>query len=438
MPFVPILVAAGIYLVWRGLSQHRGPLLDAHLPKDTEDAVIVAASHEANPSRLRAFAASLLPHFPSAASVLLARAVKVEREPAVSAGGWNLFHAVKTAAKDATKVGPLAFVPGAGAAVVLATGVAALGHTKAGKDAANKMSQSPAFRKYVQPIVHGYEAGYMQANPAYFARSLVAGAANEALHGKRLDQAILDQHKQVSDWLSTKAHYAASAEGVPPAVTPALTASANVAAGQPIPQNIVSVASQTVGQVAGPAASDALEQGADAAEQVAQGSQTLQDVAAARQNLPPSAQPMFDNGLTLRTAQHLQAKGFGAAQDLMSGHPAHKAARALRDDRVLTTSIQNTRRALPPGAANMAQKAASTIVAHPELANLPATALARQLGVPEAIARAVLASVTIVPGGAPVVHARRLEAIVGRPSPPSPNPQAAMWARHYAPSDPGY
>jgi hypothetical protein len=424
-----VLLAAGVgLLVWR-FSRHT-PLLDAHLPKATADAVVNAVTHETNPTRLRAFGASLLKDFPAAASVLFARAVHVT--PNVTAGGWNLFHAVKTAAQDATKIGPLAFVPGAGAAVVLATGVAALGHTKAGKQASDKMSQNPVFRT----VVNGYMSGYAQANPAYFARTLVAGAADAALHGKRLDKAILDQHKQVTDWLTTKAHYAASAEGVPPTVTPALTAAANVSAGKPIPTDIVNVATQTVGQVAGPAASDALQQGADAGQALVQGSQTLQDVAAVKQSLPLDAQPMFDNGLTLRVAQHLQQKGFGAAQDLLSGHPARKVAHALETNDVVASSIRGLR--LPPGAADIAQRVASSIVANPRLASLTSAQLAQQLAVPDAVAKAVLASVTIVPGGAPVVNSRRLETIVGKPASPQMNPQTDVWTRYYQPNDPGY
>src|SRR5580698_9117011 len=81
-----VLIAAGVgFVVWR-LTHPKGPLLDVHLPKETEDAVVIAASHEKNPQRLRAFAQSLLPDFPSAASALFARAVAITP---TSAGGFQ-------------------------------------------------------------------------------------------------------------------------------------------------------------------------------------------------------------------------------------------------------------------------------------------------------------------------------------------------------------
>src|SRR5208337_4774946 len=83
---VPIVLATGLgLLVWRAVKNNR-PLLDAHLPKDTENAVVYAASHETNPSKLRAFGHSLLKDFPAAASVLFARAVKVEQDVATGCG----------------------------------------------------------------------------------------------------------------------------------------------------------------------------------------------------------------------------------------------------------------------------------------------------------------------------------------------------------------
>ena len=220
--------------------------LDANLPQDTENAVLIAVKQETDPLKLQAFAQSLLPQYPSAASVLMARmasliagnttstgvgdaiagnglasgqslspgqsvfspgggtelrlqtdgnlvlyhgktplwntgakpggtsvtmqpdgnlvyatwsccpgnhvpgsslAIQDDGNAVVSApggrpvwstqtqgfksqiqgGGFNLFKTIKTVAQDAVKVGPLAFIPGAGAAIVLASAAAAAG-----------------------------------------------------------------------------------------------------------------------------------------------------------------------------------------------------------------------------------------------------------------------------------------------------------------------
>ena len=57
-------------------TKHR--LLDPDLPQSTEDAVLVAVKQEIDPAKLRAFAQTLLPSYPVAASALQARAVMFE------------------------------------------------------------------------------------------------------------------------------------------------------------------------------------------------------------------------------------------------------------------------------------------------------------------------------------------------------------------------
>jgi hypothetical protein len=438
---VPALLVTGLgLLVWRA-TRERPRLLDVHLPPETENAVVWAASHEQNPLALRSFANSLLPDFPSAASVLMARANLHETvAPSVSphaagdvAGGFNLFHAIKTAAQDATKVGPLAFIPGAGAAVVLASGVAAAGHTRGGK----RIGTDLAKNKILNAVTKGYTGGYMQANPAYFARTLVASASDEVLHGKRLDKAILDQRHAVSSWLTDKASYASQAAGVPPVVTPALTAAANIAAGKPIPSNIVNVAAGVVGSAVGPEASDALQQGAAYGDKLTGGAttQALAAVAQARNAVPPHVQHAFDSGVALSVGQHLQSKGFTGAEDLLKNvHPASQVVGALNasTDDLLTTAIKSLQQRLPAGSADVAQRAAAEVVANPALARASSEDLARQLGITEPIARVVLASLTNTSAG-PVVHAQRLAAVVGRPSPPTGHvaPQQSRWVDLY-------
>ena len=369
------------------------------------------------------------------------------------------FGFLKKIAKDAVKIGPLAFIPGAGAAVVLATGVAAVGHTHAPfvqdvKRTAHRLAQNP----YIHAIAQGYTSAYEQANPAFFAKTLVAGAADEALHGKPLSVAVKDQFKKVGSYLSTKAKYAAQAEGVPPAVVPALTAASHVASGQPIPKNIVEVASGVLGATVGPEASDALEQGAALAKQAvaaAASPAALSALAAVRAALPKTASTSsppspatpgavgkirvgrmfgsirhaFDAGVALVMAQHLQSKAFGAAQELLppasDDSIAGKVVNAIQDpsSNLLAPALAAVQSQLPPGAGPVAQQALSKLVQTPTLASLSSTDLAGRLGIPEPLARAVLASVSHEVPGAPIVHPQRLAAVI--PPPPAQRGAAA-------------
>jgi len=426
------------------------PLLDADLPKAMEDAVLVAVKQETDPAKLQAFAQSLLPRYPSAASVLLARMAKIIAAKATGVGDevgvgfkFQPWKALKTIAKDAAKVGPLAFVPGAGAALVLATGAAAAGHTHAPvvmdvRRAADKLARNPV----VHALAQGYQGLYMQANPAFFAKTLITGAANEALHGVPLGRAITDQGHAVSRWLSDKAKYAAQVAGVPPQVTPALTAAANIAEGKPIPQNILAVASNVVAQTAGPAAQQALQQGAAYGAQLAHGvtGPVLAQVAAAKQALPPAAAHAFDTGLALTVGQQLQHRGYAAAHALLppvAGGSVGKVVSAMQapTQDLLSSAIRNVQQSLPANAADLAHRAAAALISQPDLAHLSSLDLAHKLGVPEAVARTALASVSHEVPGAPLLHPHRLHAIVGRPTPPpmpSPQDPAATWAAYYA------
>lgn len=429
----PLLIALGFgsmgaIFIRRALRSDRSKhLLDEHLPAATEEAVILATSDERNPAKLEAFGRALLPHHPSAASALLARARLLVRPlptpppiaPVTDAAGWNLFHSIKTMASDAAKVGPVAFIPGAGAAVVLATGLAAAGHTKGGA----KIGKDIGKNKIIHGVTKAYTSGYMQANPAFFAKTLALSVADKTLHGERLDRAIGDQRKAVTGWLTDKAKYASQVAGVPPEATTALTAASNIAQGKPLPQDLLQAASGVVGQAIGPQASQALEQGAAYADKLSNGatSQALAQIAQAKNVLPPEARHAFDSGLAIRTAQHLQGKGFADAQKLLQDeHPASQVLRALnaKTDDLVKHGIQRLQAQLPPDASAIATQAAASLVNTPSLANLSSTDLARRLGIPEPVARAVLASASHEVPGAPIVHAERLKAIVG--SPPAP------------------
>ena len=207
--------------------------LDASLPQATENAVLVAVSQETDPAKLRAFAQSLLPQYPVAASVLNARAVTLDpsvgvsgvfryeglrlsgldgpghhtvaeslkhkeqavkiaeyirdnlppEPPAIGVGfKFQPFHGIAKLAKDAVKVGPLAFVPGAGAAAILAMAAVEAGHTKVGKNIGKDLAKNPVLKG----IATAYTKGYQQANPAFFAKTLVLGGVDDLLHHKSL------------------------------------------------------------------------------------------------------------------------------------------------------------------------------------------------------------------------------------------------------------
>jgi hypothetical protein len=430
------------------------PVLDANLPKDLESAVLTAAHQETDPTKLRSFATLLLPGYPAAASVLQARATKLESgrtgTPGVSGAGGSIgvgfkfqpLKALKQIAQDATKVGPVAFIPGAGAAAILATGAVEAGHTGAGK----KIGKDLAKNKVLNTLAQTYKSGYMQANPAFFAKTLVLGATDEALHGKNIGQAILDQKKQVTQWLSDKAKYASQVAGVPPEATSGLTAAANLAEGKPLPQDVLGAAGAVIGQAAGPAAQQALQQGAAIGNQLTQAAQgaagpVLAQIATAKQGLDQASSHAFDTGLALSTAQGLQKKGYAAAHQLLppaaSGGPVGKVLNALgaQTNDLLSSAIRDVKQNLPANAADLAHQAAAALVSQPALAGLSSIDLAKKLGIPEPIARTALAGVSHEVPGAPLVHAHRLEAIVGRPRPPVHGSdkwnRLRQWAAHY-------
>jgi hypothetical protein len=72
-------------------------------------------------------------------------------------------------------------------------------------------------------------------------------------------------------------------------------------------------------------------------------------------------------------------------------------------------------------------------VKKPILGHLSSHDLSLALKIPEPIARVALASISHEVPGAPIVHAQRLQALVGRPSPPAGRDvaQAAVLASRY-------
>ena len=435
--------------------------LDANLPQATENAVLVAVSQETDPAKLRAFAQTLLPTYPVAASVLLGRAVAMDpnfvgvsgafryeglRLPSLDGVGvgkfkFQPFHGIAKLAKDAVKVGPLAFVPGAGAAAILATAAVEAGHTKAGK----RIGTDLAKNKVLKGLATAYTKGYQQANPAFFAKTLILGASDDLLHGNNLGQAVKNAWHKTGGYLVDKAKLAGNVAGVPPQATQALTAAGNLAEGKPLPKDILGAAGAVLGAAVGPAATAALQQGAALGNQLAaQGAPVLAQIAAAKNALPPNVTHAFDSGLAISTAQHLQSKGYAAAHALLPTQPiAGKVLSALSNpaQNLLAPAIANLQQSLPADAADLAHQAVAKLVAQPDLAKLSSFDLAKQLNIAEPVARAALASLSHEVSGAPLVHPQRLEVIVGKhthqPHPPgAPEPSAAFVAQYGAQAAP--
>ncbi len=416
--------------------------LDANLPQDVEDAVFAALHQETDPAKLRAFAQTLLPNYPTAASVLNARAAKLAVETAAFGVGFKFqpWKGLAKIAKDAVKVGPIAFIPGAGAAAILAVGAVEAGHTKAGK----KIGADLAKNKVLSGIAKAYQSTYQQANPAFFAKTLILGASDELLHGKNLGKALTDEFKKTGQYFADKGKLAGNVAGVPPQVTSAMTAAGQLAEGKPLPKDLLSAAGAVVGAAAGPAATAALQQGAAYGNQLAQGATgpLLTQIAAAKSALPPAVTHAFDSGLAIQTAQHLQDKGYAAAHALLppdaTGSLAGKVVTALNAPTkdLLSAAIKDVKQSLPPGAADLAHRTAAAIVTQPQLAHLSSHELARKLGIHESVARVALASVSHEVPGAPLVHAHRLEHLVGRPSPPvlptGGQDPSVQWVAYYA------
>ena len=417
--------------------------LDASLPQATENAVLVAVSQETDPAKLRAFAQSLLPQYPVAASVLNARAVTLDpsvgvsgvfppEPPAIGVGfKFQPFHGIAKLVKDAVKVGPLAFVPGAGAAAILAMAAVEAGHTKVGKNIGKDLAKNPVLKG----IATAYTKGYQQANPAFFAKTLVLGGVDDLLHHKSLGQAFKDAWHTTGGYLVDKAKIASNIAGVPPQATAALTAAGNLAQGKPLPKDLLSAAGAVVGAAVGPAATAALQQGAALGNQLAaQGAPVLAQIAAAKNALPPNVTHAFDSGLAISTAQQLQSKGYGAAHALMPDQGKILTALSTPGN-LLPGAIKNLQQALPADAANLAHDAAAKLIASPELAKLSSTDLASKLNIAEPVARAALASLSHEVPGAPLLHPQRLEAVVGKhkhkPRPPgTPDPAASFVAQY--------
>jgi hypothetical protein len=325
----------------------------------------------------------------------------------------------------------------------MAASAAAAGHTKAVKNApiiknvreeANRIGQN----KFIRGAAGLYGELYNQAHPAYWAAGLARGLADKTLHGERFDKAIKETGASVASYLTQKALIAAQVEGVPPGVVPALHAGAAVASGHPVSPQAVAAAAQII--PGGPAAVDALQQGADQAAQVIDangGTQALEAMSKARDAIHPTVRHAFDIGASLPIAQHLQQTGFTEAEPLLQGGLATKVAHGLGMRNAPAEGASELQAKLPPNAAQLAKHLAALIASNPVYARMTSRDLAVRFRVPEPVARAVLAATHQIVPGAPVVDGNKLYELTGRPAPPPPNQNREAWVNRYA-NQPGY
>jgi hypothetical protein len=438
--------------------------LDAYLPHPTAIAVTIAASKETDSKKLRTFASSLLPEYPIAASVLLARAALLDMamehdansslppngDPRLTAtdivaahahaslsdatGGWNPLHAVKSLAGDLGKIGVVAtFIPGVGqTAVPLAMAVAAAeaGHSKriqklpgvrSVKAEADRLGKTKAFA--------AAKDVFNEAHPAYFAAMLASTAGQHALSGERLDKVALDAAKQAGSFLGQRAAVASVVvPGAAPAVVAAMSTAGALASGKKISSSIIGVAANAVPGTNG----DAVQAGADIAQGMVENSTTATTALDAAKSMlsDQASRNAVDVGFTLGLAKKLQDADFGTARKLLPAsaqHPAdamaQQVATALKlgaDNNLVDKSVATLKSILPQDAATATQvsNAASAIVSQPALLRLQPTTIAKELGIPVPVAQAAIASMNKAVPGAPMVDPQKLRTLTGRPLPP--------------------
>lgn len=410
--------------------------LDAHLPPETERAVIIATSKETSPTPLVAFAEALTHDFPAAASALVARASQLASPPTTSGIDLNPIHAIQSFTRDIVgdivKAGAAAaFIPGIGAIspFVVAMAGAKAGHTKfvQGLPVIRDIKRETD-RLASSKVFQGARDIFVQLHPAIFLSLLASTASNSALSGDRLDRVLDEVRKKGGAWLKTEGALASVIPGVGTVLSPVLTAAGALALGEPIPEALIEVAAGAV--PGGAVAQTAVRSGASFAVNLSKGQKLDQAaIGAARSILPAQARPAFDVGLALAQGKNLQKAGFQAAVGLLgsvTGSVAEKAFNAINlgSGDLAQAATKMLQKELPKGAADLARVAANHVLQTPKLATMPSHAVARHLNMPEPVVRSVLASTSTAPRSAtgtttPLVHARALKAIVGHPSKPT-------------------
>jgi hypothetical protein len=427
-------------------ASHRS--FDQDLPKDIEDAVFVALRQETDPAKLRAFSQTLLPQYPVAASVLASQALALDYAPPPQVGtsGFNVLpkfvrREVQSVGKDLGKVAAVAsVVPGVGLPTLLALQVAS---HPAGKIVKNTIGRIPVVHNVAGAVsklskslpVQLAQKAFVTVHPALFGTMLLAGAGNEALQGEKLDKVLNGVRLQGGDWLKQEGALASLVPVIGTVLSPALTAAGALALGEPIPEAAIDIAAGVV--PGGPIAQAAVKTGATFAVDLSKhekldvaalgAARTAAIAAGQAAGIPPQVVgSAFDLGMGLAQGKNLQKAGFGMASSLLKaegGTIAEKALDAINlgGSDLVHGALGALKGALPPGAATMAKHAASTLIQNPAIQT--STQLATSAGVPEPVARAVLASVTreVVPGAphaAPVLQPHVLNAILGQPSAP--------------------
>lgn len=445
-------------------AKHRP--FDTDLPNGVENAVIAAVKKETDPAKLRAFAKTLLPHFPVAASALTAQALVLEHaqpQQQVGTSGFNILpkfvrKEIQSLGKDLGKVAAVAsVVPGVGLPMMLAVQVAS---HPAGKILNNTVGRIPIVRdvkKETEKLANSVpvqlaQKAFVTVHPALFATMLMTGAGNKALQGQRLDKVLDDVRLQGGAWLKQEGALASLVPGIGSLLSPALTAAGALALGEPLPDAAVDIAAGVV--PGGPVAKAAVKTGATFAVDLSKHEKLDQAAIHAGRTAAVEAGKAagipaevvgsaFDLGLGIAQGKNLQKAGFGMASALIKaegGTLAEKALGAINigGSDLVHGALNSLQGALPPGAADMAKHAASTLVQSPVIQT--SVQLANAAKVPESVARAVLASTTreAVPGApqkTPILQPHVLNAIVGPATPApavTPSHPAAPWVAHYS------
>ena len=422
MPYVVLLAVGAGLAVLLGRLHHdahewAAGTLDADLPESIEIAVFIAATKETDPVLLRGFGNSILKDYPVAASVLLARATNIEKGTLVNVStGLNLnpFRALKDVVIDKL-----------GHEVEKVPVIKSVAHE------VDKIHKNTIFGK----IFDVYE-GIGTLQPAVFGRMLQKHTAERVLKGERLDKVLDDTRKDAGHWAQNESHYVAMVPGIGTALAPVYSAAGAIALGEPIPQSIVDVGASAL--PGGPVVQGAARTGGSFGLALAQGKKAgTAALIAAREALPAQARPAFDAGLALAHGQSLQKIGFKAAADLLESQGgsmaekvldatnlapiAHQLGKSIEDvagDR-LKDQVAQIAQTVRSTAADVVTPIVQKVLANPALANLSSVQVARQLNVPEPVARAALASLKTA-GSSFVVNQARLHKLTGSPRPAPP------------------
>lgn len=216
--------------------------------------------------------------------------------------------------------------------------------------------------------------------------------------------------------------------GIGSGVAVALSAAGSLAMGTPLEDAVIEAASQLV--PGGPIAVEAFNIAAGAGKAVLDGKPLDQvALAAVREGLPggDAAKAAFDAGIAIAQGKTLQDAGFQALQTWAKGNDLGERVAAFTDSlaaasaagqtvkEVLASQIVQDVKSLSDTYQSQLEPLVSQIVNNPDLLKQMPADLAVMVGVPEPIARAALAMVTVADDGT-IGLDPDLQAAIGPPS----------------------